>query len=177
MYKVITASVHLSVFLMHLQDPSTAAANHVAHQISPVYPAVFSTPGRVLGSPSPALLRDERTGQRIYSPTDPDHPSRRPISPAFRNKYRMYYDGTFSQMPQHHVVCHFNRFVRPIVVTSYQHSGTEAFDCWNTSTVFPLLGDGFGVFPFFSIVLSTIIDLSTYVLVYLVCCVFHVSLY
>ena len=118
---------------MHLQDPSTAAANHVDQRISPVYPAVFNTPGRVLGGPSPASLRDGRTGQRIYSPTDPDHPSRRPISPAFKNKYRMYYDGTSPQMPQHHVVCHSNGFIHSIVVTSYQRSGTKAFECRNAS--------------------------------------------
>ena len=91
------------------QDTSKLPTKHVDQRISPPAPpsSAFSTPGRVLGSASPEPMRDSYTGQRIYSPTDPGHPSRRPISSAFKKKYKRYYDEASPQMPQH-------LFVRPV---------------------------------------------------------------
>lgn len=102
-----TSYVHLHLWFS-IQDTPKLPTKHVEQRTSPAPPSsAFSTPGRVLGSSSPELLRDAYTGQRIYSPTDPNHPSRRPISSAFKKKYKRYYDEASPQMPQH-------LFVRPV---------------------------------------------------------------
>lgn len=106
---------------IHVQGvPTTQTTRKTDQQLSPVYPpAAFSTPGRVLGGDSPILVEDGRTGPKIYSPNDPNHPSRRPTSAAFRQKYRHYYDGTYAQMPTrinvsllHHVIGLLLTFIR-----------------------------------------------------------------
>jgi len=101
-----TSYLHHSWF--SIQDTSNLPTKHVDQRMSPTPPSsAFSTPGRVLGGASPEPMRDAYTGQRIYSPTDPNHPSRRPISSAFKKKYKRYYDEASPQMPQH-------LFVRPV---------------------------------------------------------------
>ena len=106
-----TNYVHLHLWFS-MQDTPKLPTKHVDQRITPAPPSsAFSTPGRVLGSSSPELLRDAYTGQRIYSPTDPNHPSRRPISSAFKKKYKRYYDEASPQMPQHLFVRPMNGFI------------------------------------------------------------------
>ncbi|KAF7360245.1 hypothetical protein MVEN_00753300 [Mycena venus] len=79
---------------------ATAPSHTHAHSTTT---AGFSTgnvgPGRTLAGSTKREHRDPRTGMRIYAPTDPDHPSKRPPSKAFRRKYAAYYDGTMDRMP------------------------------------------------------------------------------
>ncbi|KIM43441.1 hypothetical protein M413DRAFT_443383 [Hebeloma cylindrosporum] len=102
----------------------TLPTKHVKQRISPAPPpdSAFRTPGRVLGSAPSELSRDAYTGQRIYAPTDPNHPSRRPVSSAFKKRYRRYYDEASPQMPQHLVVRLMNGFISAIGIYDIRDS-------------------------------------------------------
>ena len=71
---------------------STATSNRA--QVAPRFPGV----GKRLDS-GPSKVYSSNSGGRIYAPGDPNHPSRRPVSKAFRQKYAHHYNPAI-EMPQ-----------------------------------------------------------------------------
>ena len=75
---------------------STATSNRA--QVAPRFPGA----GKRLDS-GPSKVYSSNSGGRIYAPGDPNHPSRRPVSKAFRQKYAHHYNPAI-EMPQRIIV-------------------------------------------------------------------------
>ena len=80
--------------------PTTAAVSTATNNKSQAA-SLFPGAGKRLNSGPPKVYSN--SGGRIYAPGDPNHPSRRPVSRAFRQKYAQYYNPAI-EMPQRIIV-------------------------------------------------------------------------